>query len=98
MALDYEVTAVRLEPSEDGSHMHLALVGYRSGHMPDEEITIDIPRVLQKMAFEEAFHVAVDGEQAKLIEGSCPSCDITPYLRTSADQGDEQKLFALPRE
>lgn len=98
MALDYEVTAVRLEPSDDGSHMHLALVGYESEHMPGEQITIDIPRVLQKQAFNEKFHMVVDGEPAELVKGKCPSCDIEPYLRTTADQGDEQKLFGLPRE
>jgi hypothetical protein len=98
MALDYEITAVRLEPSRDRSHMHLELIGYTSPHMPGEEITIDISRALQKMDFDEKFHIVLDGERAEIVEGTCPSCDLKPYLRTSADAGDEQKLFALPRE
>ena len=98
MALNYEITAVRLVPSDDQSHMHVELVGYQSAHTPGEEITITIPRVLQKMAFDEQFYVTVDGEQASVKEGTCPVCGHEPYLVTAADGGKRQRLLELRQE
>lgn len=98
MPLDYEVKAVRLVPSEDQSHMHIELVGYESAHMPGEQITIEIPRVIQKMAFEEKFHVMAGGERAEVKAGKCPVCSHEPYLVTDKDSADRQILFTLPQE
>jgi hypothetical protein len=98
VALDYEISAVRLIPSDDQSHFHVELVGYLSLHTPDEPITIDIPRVLQKMAFDEKFHITWNGEPAEVTAGKCPVCGFEPHLKTSADPPDRTVLLDLPQE
>lgn len=98
MALDYEITAVRTEWSDDGSHEHVDLVGYESAHMPGEEIMIPVPRVLQKMAFSEKFHVMRNGERAEVKEGKCPICGHEPGLVAEGDSKDDRALLNLPRE
>ncbi|MGZ4211225.1 MAG: hypothetical protein ACXVQX_11600 [Actinomycetota bacterium] len=98
MALDYEITAVRLEPSDDDSHMHIELIGYQSPHVGGEEIMIPIPRALQKMAFTEKFHVMVDGQPAEVKAGKCATCGFEPYLLTSADVGELNQIEELPQK
>ena len=98
MALDYEISAVRLVPSDDGSHFHVELVGYLSLHTPDEPIMIDIPRVLQKMAFGEKFHIMINGEPVEVSAGKCPVCGFEPHLKTAADPADSTRLLDLPQE
>ena len=98
MALDYEITAVRLEPSPDVSHMHVALVGYDSLHMPGEPIMIDPARVQQKMAFAEKFHIVVNGESKEVRAGKCDVCGHEPYLTTEADEPGAPALLQLPQK
>ena len=97
MALDYEITAVRLEPSDDQSHTHVALIGYESLHTPGEPILIPPARALQKMALAEKFHIG-SGEGARPVkEGKCPVCGYAPYLVVEGDAGDTQTLLTLPQ-
>jgi hypothetical protein len=98
LALDYEIKAVRLESSDDDSHMHIELVGYLSPHLETEVILIPIPRAIQKMAFAEKFHVMVNGEPAEVKAGKCHVCGFEPYLVTSADTGEVNYIEELPQK
>ena len=96
MALDYEISSVRLTPSDDQSHLHVELIGYDSPHTPGEPIMIGIRRALEKMAFDEKFHITVDGEHADVTEGKCFVCGFAPYLVTSKDDANNNRLLDLP--
>ena len=98
MALDYEIKAVRLEPSDDDSHMHIELIGYLSPHLETEEILIPIPRAIQKMAFAEKFHVMVNGEPAEVKAGKCHICGFEPYLVTTADSEGVNQIEELAQK
>ena len=98
MALDYEITAVRLTPSDDESHLHIELIGYLSPHVENEDIMISIPRAIQKMAFTEKFHVTVDGEPSEVKQGKCATCGFEPYLVTAADHGELNHIEELPQK
>jgi hypothetical protein len=98
VALDYEIKAVRLEPADDDSHMHIELVGYLSPHLEAEEILIPISRAIQKMAFAEKFHVMVNGEPAEVKPGKCHVCGFEPYLVTSADTDDINQIEELAQK
>ena len=98
MALDYEIKSVRLVPWVDDSHLHIELIGYSSPHVEGEEIMIDIPRALQKMAFDEKFHVVVDGESVGVQRGTCATCGFEPYLVTHADKPDFNQIEELPQK
>jgi len=98
LALDYEIKSVRLEPWVDDSHLHIELIGYASPHVEGEEIMIDIPRALQKMAFDEKFHVVVDGESVEVQRGKCATCGFEPYLVTPADKPDFNQIEELPQK
>jgi hypothetical protein len=98
LALDYEIKAVRLTPSDDDSHLHIELIGYLSMHLETEEILISVPRAIQKMAFAEKFHVMVNGEPAEVKAGKCHVCGFEPYLVTSADTEDINYIEELPQK
>ena len=98
MALDYEIKSVRLAPSDDDSHLHIDLIGYDSPHVEGEEIMIPIARALQKMAFSEKFHVMVNGEPAEVKQGKCQTCGIEPYLVTTADTPEFNRIEELPQK
>ena len=98
MALDYEIKSVRLIPWVDDSHLHIELIGYDSPHVVGEEIMIPIPRALQKMAFDEKFHVMVDGEPVEVKPGRCSTCGFEPYLVTPADKPDYNQIEELPQK
>jgi len=98
VALDYEITAVRLTPSDDESHLHIELIGYLSPHVATEEIMISIPRALQKVAFAEKFHITVDGQTVEVKEGKCATCGFAPYLVTAADEGELNHIEELPQK
>ena len=98
MALDYEIRSVRLTPWVDDSHLHIELIGYDSPHVEGEDIMISIPRVLQKMAFGEKFHVMVKGEPVEVQRGSCATCGFEPYLVTPADEPDFNQIEELPQK
>ena len=98
MALDYEITAVRLAPTDDESHAHIELIGYRSTHIEGEEIMIPLARALQKMAFTEKFHVMVNGEPAEVKAGKCATCGFEPYLVTTADHDEINQIEELPQK
>ncbi|MCI0347289.1 MAG: hypothetical protein L0221_17895 [Chloroflexi bacterium] len=94
-----QVTTVKTEASDDGSHEHVVLAGYYAVHLPpDESITIPVERLIHKAWLGERHWIDLaDGSQADVTAGKCPVCGLEPYFRTSADTGDEQKLLALPR-
>lgn len=94
----YEVVAVRLEPSGDGSHSHVGLVGFEAQHTPGEPLMIEIPRVLQRIAFGERFWVVVGGEKAEVSAGKCHVCGLEPYLTTAADGPETHPLLELPQK
>lgn len=92
----YEIVAIRTVASDDQSHEHIALVGYRSPHMPDEAIMIPIPRVASRMALGEKF--AVGDDKAEVSAGKCTVCGHEPYLKTAKDTKDHALLLDLPRK
>lgn len=94
----YEIVAIRTHASDDRSHEHIALVGYRSPHMPDEAIMIAIPRVVSRIALGEAFGVTVGDDKAEVSAGTCASCGHEPYLKTAKDTADRALLLTLPRK
>ena len=98
MALDYEIKSVRLIPWTDDSHLHIELIGYASPHVEGEEIMIDIPRALQKMSFDEKFHVTVEGAPVEVQRGKCATCGFEPYLVTPADKPDYNQIEELPQK
>lgn len=92
----FTINAVRTQPSDDLTHMHVESVGFESGHMPGESIFISASRLLGRQAFGERFVVDVDGSPADVVAGKCPVCGYEPYLKTSADSAGDEKLLALP--
>ncbi len=98
-----QIVAVRLEPSEDGSHEHVALIGYASDHLltgedrTPEPIMIPPVRVLAQKALGESFWATVAGERADIVMGACPFCGYQPYARTSADADRTEHLKLLAR-
>lgn len=92
----YELGAVRTVLSDDESHFHIDVVGYRSPHIQEEVIFIDIPRVLRRIAMSEFFYVQVGDDRAEVSAGKCPDCGFEPYLKTTADSPGDQKIISLP--
>ena len=80
----YEIVAIRLVSSDDGTHSHLELVGYASSHMPGEAIMIPPARVLQRQAMGEKFWVDVNGEKTDVTAGACSTCGFEPQLKPDA--------------
>lgn len=91
----YQITKVRTEPSPDGSHLHIGLVGYSSAHIV-EVITVPPARVLQQIALGESFSLDLNGEKADVSAGACEVCGFEPYLKTSADTPGDNKILSLP--
>ena len=90
-----KVVSARVEQA-DATHDHVALVGYLSLHLAAEPIMLAPERLLQRIMLGERFFI-VDGDaEHDLVASTCPVCGLDPYLRTKGDQGDEQKLLALP--
>lgn len=91
-----EVVAFRTAQA-DAEHDHVELIGYRSPHIEKEPIMLSVERTLQRISLgDRLFMRGKDGEEIDLAAGQCPVCGLEPYLRTAADQGDEQKLMTLP--
>jgi len=92
-----EVIARQTVLSDDGTHEHVILVGYTSGHLGNgEPITIGVERLTQLVWTGERFFIKTDDGETEVVIGKCPVCGLEPYFRTGADAGDEQKLLALP--
>ncbi len=92
-----EVIARQTVLSDDGTHEHVKLVGYTSGHLGSgEPITIGVERLTQLVWTGERFFIKNDEIEAEVVIGKCPVCGLEPYFRTRVDSGDEQKLLALP--
>lgn len=92
-----EVIARKTELSDDGTHDHVILVGYTSGHLgTGEPITIGVERLSMLTWLGERFWIKTEDGEAEVIAGKCPVCGLEPYFRTSADGEKEQKLLALP--
>lgn len=91
-----DVVSVRVEQA-DAHHDHVDLVGCYSVHIAMEPIMLSTERTLQRIALGEKFVVKDGDAEIELVSGKCPECGHEPYLRTAADQGDEQKLMGLPR-
>jgi hypothetical protein len=83
--------------SDDGSHEHVILAGYTSGHLgTGEPITIGVERLSMLVWLGERFWIKTENGEAEVIAGKCPVCGLEPYFRTSADAEKEQKLLSLP--
>lgn len=91
-----EPIVARRTVQADAHHDHIDLVGYRSNHIAAEPIMLSIERTLQRIALGERFFIKEADQEIDLVEGKCPECGHAPYIRTTADQGDEQKLMSLP--
>ena len=93
-----EIIAVTIARSDDRTHDHIALAGYRPGHITSgEAITFPVERLIQTQWLGERFFIKVqDGTEAEVLAGKCPVCGLEPYFRTAADKGDEQRLMSLP--
>jgi hypothetical protein len=93
-----EVVARRMELAPDGSHEHVALVGYRADQIPGEPVMITAERALEllRLPFERLWVRLPNGEEVDVVEGTCPVCGRSPYLRTKADEDGFQALLALP--
>ena len=93
-----EIIARSTRLSEDGTHEHVAIVGYYPGHITSgEAITFDVGRLVQRTWLGERFFIKLtDGTESDVIEGKCPVCGLEPYPRTAADGEKEQKLLDLP--
>ena len=90
-----EIVRVRLEESDDRSHLHVDLVGYHTDHINTEPIMISTERAISLMLYERLWIKTADGE-SDLVSGKCSVCGHEPYLRTKADAENEEKLQALP--
>lgn len=93
-----EIIAVKTARSDDGSHEHVVLAGYYPGHITSgEAITFSVERLMHKQLLGERFFIKLpDGTEADVIAGKHERCGIEPYFRTSADNGDEERLLSLP--
>ena len=92
-----EIIARKTELSDDGTHDHVLLLGYQSGHLgAGEPITIGVERLQHLTWLGERFFIKTGDEEGEVVAGKCPVCGLEPYFRTSADSGDEQRLLALP--
>lgn len=90
------VVRARTELASDGSHEHVVLFGYHSEHIKTEPITVDVDRVISRMAAGDEFWITTPEGRAEVIPGKCGVCGHEPYLRTSADAEDSERLLALP--
>lgn len=90
-----KVVSSRVEQA-DAKHDHVVLVGYHSSHLAAEPIMLSPERVIQRTALGDRFFIVEGETEHDVVEGKCPECGHEPYLRTKGDQGDEQKLMALP--
>jgi hypothetical protein len=90
-----EVVAVRKKESDDLTHYHVDLIGYRSEHIATEPIMISIERAQSLMLYDRLWIATPEGE-SDIVKGKCSVCGHEPYLRTAADAEDEEKLLALP--
>lgn len=89
-----QIVGVRLE-QKDAEHDHVSLVGYHSPHIAAEPIMLSAERTIQRIGIGDKFVVKANGDETEVVAGACPVCGETPYLRTKADAGDEQKLMSL---
>ena len=89
-----EIVRIRLEESEDRSHLHVDLVGYHTDHIMTEPIMISTERAISLMLYERLWIKTPEGE-TDLVSGKCSICGHEPYLRTAADGEKEEKLQAL---
>jgi len=92
----YEIVSIKLAPSDDQSHFHADLVGYVSKHIPEEPVMVPPERIIQRMVLGEKFVVTVDGDPVEVSAGKCLKCGLEPYLKTSADTGDVNRIEQLP--
>jgi hypothetical protein len=91
----WQVVSVRREQAEP-DHDHIALIGYFSPHIEYEPIMLSVERTLQRIGETERFYIKDGDAEADLSAGKCSICGHEPYLRTTADAEDEEKLHALP--
>lgn len=91
-----QVVGVRVEQA-DAKHDHVALVGYHSPHLAQEPIMLSAERTIERSGIGDRFFIVVEGAEVDIVSGACPECGHTPYLRTKADAGDEQKLMEIQR-
>ena len=89
-----EIVVVRLIESDDQSHFHVDLVGYHTDHITTEPIMIATERAISLMLYERLWIKTPDGE-ADLVSGKCSVCGHEPYLRTTSDAENEEKLQTL---
>jgi hypothetical protein len=91
----WEVVSVRLEQVSYPDHDHVSLIGYFSPHIEYEPIMLSVERTLQRMDDGERFYIKDGDAEADLKPGKCSVCGHEPYLRTTADAEDEEKLLGL---
>ena len=94
MARIFRVTGVRVEPSANETHDHVA--GIRQGTNPQV-----IPRATILADLRDPngdrYYVETDQGQAHVVVAECPICSFHEYLRTSADRMTADLLLAQPR-
>lgn len=93
----YEIIGVRTKASDDQSHRHIDVVGYRSPHIT-EAIMVSPDRIIQRLAFDEKFCVDVEGEKADVSASTCEVCGFEPYLKTSKDTKGRNRILELPEK
>jgi hypothetical protein len=91
-----EIVVMRLQETDDRSHVHVDLVGYQTDHIATEPIMVTTDRAISLMLYERFWMKTLSGEETDLISGKCSVCGHEPYLRTAADGEHEEHLLDLP--
>lgn len=89
---DFQIVAVRTEPSASGTHEHIARVKTRYG--------ADIARstVVNDIRYgSDTYYTEILGFRADVIVVECPHCTFGDYIKTTADATTADNLLSLPR-
>ena len=94
MSRAFRVTAVRVEPSANETHNHVAAV--RQGTNPQLIQRVAVLADLRDEAGDR-YYIEEAGLRTDLVVVECPICSFPDYLRTSADGTTADRLLDLPR-
>ena len=95
MGRTFRVTGIRVEPSANETHDHVA--GIRQGTNPQIIPRSTILADLRDPNGDRYYVETATGQAVDLAVVECPICSFPQYLRTTADRITADLLLSLPR-
>jgi hypothetical protein len=95
MGRSFRVTGIRVEPSANETHDHVA--GIRQGTNPQVIGRALIVNDLRDPNGDRYYVETAVGQNADLVIADCPICSFPEYLRSTADRNTADSLLALTR-